>query len=462
MLGSAGTRRAIAAGALLALGVGVAPLTRAATPPPLFFAARLEGYAVRASATAQARTLDPGSGYSFASVGSTAALDGSRDLQMKATGTTNDPGNLGGAALFTPDSPTSGTSNFPNFSEAFFPAFEAVGQSSVAEKCSLNAASKESPECRDQPGPYALARVVPEPDAPSAEGFARNGGSGEDGGESVTRSRISAGDAGEIIGVQRNEGRSIAVPGTPVVVESFLATSKVTATPDGVSAEGTCTAEVTVGGEPVTTNEELQALLGPLTGTAVEYQPPTEAAVTETFGGTKEVTCTGARISVTGPDATLDYTFGQTFATASPPSDAGGLSASGVLGGTFGGGTSSAGGPTLSRSPAPGVLPAGGPTATPGTVGSSRSTTPPPSGAGGGQAAGSPGAAGLSRSPIGGGALSAAAPPALLRTKLDTFPIALTTAAAATVLPLGVVLLWAVVGSLARGLPALRFPPFRD
>lgn len=290
MFGAAKTaRRLLAVGLLGALVLGAAPPSRAATPPPSFFAVRLEGYAARASSTVQARTLDPGTGYSFAKIDSTAALDGSRSLQMKATGTTNDPGNLGGAALFSPDSATQGTSRFPNFSEAFFPFFEEVGQSTVAEKCAINAESKETPECRKQAGPYALAKVVPDEDAPSAEGFARNGGSGEGGGDSTTISRVSVRDDGGLIGVQRNEGRNIGVPDTPIVVESFLAAATVVATPAGVAGEGECTAQVSVGGEAVTSDEELQALLGPLSGAVVRYEPPTEPTVTETFGGTKEV-----------------------------------------------------------------------------------------------------------------------------------------------------------------------------
>src|SRR5687768_13596417 len=113
----------LAAGSLLLApsSAGQVAAVPAAGGPPLFFATRLEGFAVRPSATASARTANPGSGYTVADIASTAGLDGSRNLQMKAVASTNDPGDLGGAALFAdPDSATA-SSTFPGYAEAFFP-----------------------------------------------------------------------------------------------------------------------------------------------------------------------------------------------------------------------------------------------------------------------------------------------------------------------------------------------------
>jgi hypothetical protein len=50
----------------------------------------------------------------------------------------------------------------------------------------------------------------------------------------------------------------------------------------------------------------------------------------------------------------------------------------------------------------------------------------------------------------------------LIPKRIDTLPLAVGTAAAATMLPIGVWVLLGVTGSLARGLPRLRLPPFPD
>lgn len=416
----------------------------ASKSPPLFFAARVEGFAVRTSATASARTVNPGSGYTVADLASTAGLDGSRSLQMKAVGSTNDPGDLGGAALFSPGSPTP-SSTFPGYSEAFFPAFEEVGQSQVAEKCALNRESREAPACRNQPGAYALARVTPDGAAPVSEGFARNSGQGESG-ETTSRADIRPTAEGGIIGTQRNEGRDMAVAGTPIRVESFLATSTVVATYAGVTGTGECNARVTVAGRPFESDADLQALLEPFTkatGVSVRYTPPTKVEVTETFGGTKEVTCTGARFQVSGlPGGTSsDVIYGSTFATSSPTSD------KPLLGGDV--------------PPIEAVLDAtlGEDTfSVPASTGAEASAAPPEVGA--------PSAAPSTSVPevtsSAGGQQQVAAGPGLIERRIATLPLAAGTAVAVTVLPLGVWLLLGVVGSLARGLPSLRLPPFHD
>lgn len=418
------------------------------TPPPLFFAARVEGFTVRPTSTTSARTVNPGSGYSVADLASTAGLDGSRSLQMKAVGSTNDPGDLGGAALFAdPDSPTA-SSTFPNYAEAFFPSFEAVGQSQVSEKCAINREPRAEPACRQQAGPYAFAKVTPDGAAPVSEGFARNSGHG-DSGETTSRAEIRPTEDGGVAGTQINEGRDLGVAGTPIRVESFLARSSVVATYAGVEATGECNARTTVGGVPFESDPDLQALLGPFskaTGITVKYTPPTKPVVNETFGGTKEVSCTGARFEVSGlPGGTSsDVTYGSTYSTASPTSDRPlfetGLPSIGDVSDSTFVATAPGGfarGPVAPLGTAATDVPAG-PAAPSGSV-------PAVTSAGGG----------TQQVPVAGGG-------GLVARRIATLPLAMGTAVAASLLPLGIWLLLGVVGSLARGLPSLRLPPFRD
>lgn len=403
--------------------------------PPLFFAARLEGFAVRPSATVSARTANPGSGYTVADIASTAGLDGSRSLQMKAVASTNDPGDLGGAALFAdPDSATA-SSTFPGYAEAFFPAFEEVGQSQISEKCAANSEPREEPACRDQAGAYSLAKVTPDGVEPVVEAFARNAGNGESG-DTISRADVRPTEDGGVIGVQLNEGRDMGVAGTPIRVESFLATSTVVASYAGVEGSGECSARVTVFGQPFESDADLQALLGPFsdaTGVRVTYTPPSKVEVKETLGGTKEVSCTGARFQVSGlPGGTSsDAVYGSTFATATPTSDKAIIAEDvppidDVLSATISSGTAGGDAPSVSSSPrAPSV------------------EAPAVTSDGGGQQ-------------------QVATGFGLVERRIETVPLAVGTAAAATIFPLGVWLLLGVVGSLARGLPTLKLPPFRD
>src|SRR5688572_2350901 len=264
-----------------------APVPGPAAGPPLFFATRLEGFAVRPSATASARTANPGSGYTVADIASTAGLDGSRNLQMKAVASTNDPGDLGGAALFADPDGATASSTFPGYAEAFFPTFEEVGQSQISEKCAANREPREEPACRDQPGAYSLAKVTPDGAEPVVEAFARNAGNGESG-DTVSRADVRPTEDGGVMGVQLNEGRDMGVEGTPIRVESFLATSTVVSTYAGVTGSGECTARVSVFGQAFESDADLQALLEPFseaTGITVKYTPPTEIEVTDTLGG---------------------------------------------------------------------------------------------------------------------------------------------------------------------------------
>lgn len=421
-----------------------APTSVAATAPPLFFNVRLEGYALRSSTTTSSTTLNPSPAYSFAKVDSAANLDGERNLQMKATGTTNDPGDLGGAALFTPDSPTKGTAEFPNFSEAFFPAFEALSQTQVAEKCAVNNQPKEEPACRQQPGPYALARVTPDVTAPAVIGYGRNGGTSDQTADTFSRSQITVAENGAVIGRQVNAGRDQSVPGTPIQVKSFSAVSEVTTTKDGVAASAACDAKVVVAGQEIDSNEGLQALLSPLAaGGTVVYTPPTPGEVKETFGGTKEATCTGARFRVATPAGVTEYVYGRTFSTASPASDTAPAGTGGPVdtgGGPVGGftGTGDVGTPSDLGFPVDDSTP----TQTEATVEEpTEEPAPPPTDDGGDDVAGGPG---------------------LVERRIDALPVAIGTGLAAAIFPLGVWLLLGVTGSLARGRTGLRLPPFHD
>lgn len=426
----------LAAGSMLLAPSSVGQTAPAGGGPPLFFAARLEGFAVRPSATASARTANPGSGYTIADIASTAGLDGSRSLQMKAVASTNDPGDLGGAALFAdPDSATA-SSTFPGYAEAFFPTFEDVGQSQISEKCAANREPREEPACRDQPGAYSFAKVTPDGVEPVVEAFARNAGNGESG-DTISRADVRPTEDGGVIGVQLNEGRDMGVEGTPIRVESFLATSTVVATYAGVEGTGECTARVTVFGQPFESDADLQALLGPFseaTGVSVKYTPPTKIEVKDTLGGTKEVTCTGARFQVSGlPSGTSsDVIYGSTYATATPTSD------KAIIGEDI---------PPIDDVLSTTVsAPAGGAPSAP-------TASPSPA---------APAVEDPAVTSDGGGQQQVATGPGLVERRIATMPLAAGTAVAAVVLPLGVWLLLGVIGSLARGLPTLKLPPFRD
>lgn len=425
---------------------------------PDVFALRLEGFAVRGSATANARNANPGSGYSFGKIDSTPAIgDGGRRLQMKAVASNNDPGDLGGAALFAPTTPTNGAANFPGYAEAFFPFFE--NQNTVSEKCATNVEPREAPECRTQPGPYALARVVPDQDTPSALGYARNVGE-EDASddnknaETVTESRITVESGGALLGRQVNEGRRFAVPGTPIVVESFRASSEVRATPEGVQASGTCTASVNIAGESFDTNRELQALLGPFgsgSGVRVAYTPPTDPKIVELADGGKEVSCTGARFEVIDPQTstTSHYTYGKTFATSGVPVDE-------IGGDPLGDGA------TVSGAGASSTPPPSSPADAPSTSGASTDTpsAPAPSGGTSGTEDTTSAAPPTSDDPR-NTAPSTGSGGGLVEETINTTPLAATTAATGLLLPLALWLLLGVTGSLARGYDRLRLPPFR-
>ena len=427
---------------LLAVPASPAP---AATAPPNIFAVRLQGWAVQSTVSSTSTQEVPGFGFSFAKVNSTPALDGGRDLDMAAIGANGQDNGLGGVVLFGGSIPTNG-SNLPGYTEAFFPTFE--GKSTVSEKCAANQTeAREAPECRDQPGPYAFAQVVPEEASPAATGTARNGG-GPEGGDTSTIAEIKPADDGSILSLQRNAGRDLLVPGTPVTVESFVAEVRIVATTAAVTAESVCNATVSVGGQPVASNRELQQLLGPFsttTGVTVQYRPPTEPVIEPTPDGGLRVSCRGPQFVVDAPvqgGTGVTYTYGRTFGAAGKPAqrDAGAISD--LAGGLVTSPVDAR--PTSGNGSSTGVaLP---------TSDASVPATPADIADGDQVAAGGSGEQ-VSANDAGG---------QLVERHLDTFPIAAWSAVAGTALPLAVWLLLGVTGSLARGSRRLRLPPFHD
>jgi hypothetical protein len=436
----------------------VAAFGQDGTPPPNTFSMRLEGYAVEAHTFSTATAATPRSAYSFAKVNSILDLDGGRGLDMEARGANGQYAGLEGAVLFAGGMPTNGN-NLPGYSQAFFPTSDGLF-SQISEKCATNQTeAREAPECRDQQGPYALAMVVPDQVRPVVEGIGRNEG-GPERGEARSQSLIEPQPDGSVIGIQTNSGSDQAVPGTPIVVESYVAEQTVRSTVGSATTEIRCEGEVTVGGQQVNDNAQLQQALAPLTvgsDLRVTFEPPTEPTIEHLPGGALEAFCRGPRLTVFGGaqgGSGTSYTFGSTFAATGITEDA-------QLGfgdaDTFGGFSSAPAGPP----PAP----TGAIGAPAGSAGGS-SFSPSSSSGGGSSSDPSPSsgpAPELSPSPV------EQAPPAtgrelastdLVRRSIDTMPIGLLTGAAAALLPLAVWLLLGVTGSLARGLPSLRLPPF--
>jgi hypothetical protein len=434
-------RGALVAMSALLLAVPASPAP-AATAPPNVFSVRLQGWAVQSTASTTSTQEVPGFGFSFAKVNSTPSLDGGRDLDMAAIAANGQDDGLGGVVIFGGSIPTNG-SNLPGYTEAFFPTFE--GKSTVSEKCAANQTeAREAPECRDQPGPYAFSQVVPEESALSAIGTARNGG-GPEGGDTSTTASVTPTEEGAIASLQRNTGRDLLVPGTPISVDSFLAEVRIVAATTGVTAESVCDATVSVGGQQVASNRELQQLLGPFstsTGVTVEYRPPTEPVIEPTPDGGLQVSCRGPQFVVDAPvqgGTGATYTYGRTFGAAGKPAQRDGGGPVGDLGNPIGGPIGGPIGP-----------PATGGNGSPTGVGLPSVSTPEVATPEVDDGGGSP-----TITPSSGGEQ-------LVEKRLDTFPIAMWSAAAGTALPLAVWLLLGVTGSLARGSRRLRLPPFHD
>lgn len=448
-------RACLAGAAVIAASVvvpaGGSAFGQEVAPVPNTFGLRLEGFAVESSANTTATGVAPRSAYSYAKVSSTLDLDGSRGLDMEARGANAQDAGLLGVVLFSGgDVPIDGN-NLAFYTQAFFPTFE--GFSQISEKCAFNQTeAKETPECRDQDGPYALSRVVPDQVAPSATGIGRNQESGEGGGDARSTSVIEPQADGTIRGLQRNSGSDQGVPGTPIKVDSYLAEQTVTASLGSATAEVRCAGEVSVGGQQVSDNKALQELLAPLTvgsDLRVTFEPATDPTITELPGGGLEASCRGPRFTVfaspQGGTGTT-YTFGRTFAAVGVTENREPIgSPSGSIGGA--GFT-----PVPSDTPPP-------PAATGSTsssIGTSSTPTPP-------SAPATPDEAPTATVPIADDEpLETAAGPDLVRRGIDAVPIGAFTAAGGALLALGVWMLLGVTGSLARGLTSLKLPPFRD
>jgi hypothetical protein len=434
----------------------------APAPVPNTFGLRLEGFAVETTANSTATGVAPRSSYSYAKVSSTLDLDGSRGLDMEARGANSQDAGLLGVVLFSGgELPLNG--NFlPGYTQAFFPTFE--GFSQISEKCAFNQTeAKETPECRDQDGPYALSRVVPDQAAPSATGIGRNQSEGEAGGDARSRSVIEPQPDGSIRGVQVNEGSDQRVPGTPITVDSYIAEQTVVATIGSAAADIRCAGEVSVGGQQVTDNKRLQELLAPFTigsDLRVTFEPATEPVVRDLGGGAQEASCRGPRFTVfaspQGGTGTT-YTFGRTFSAVGITENREPIGAGAdVMGGGFTPIDDAA--PSSASASAPGQ----GPTP-PAATGSTSSST--------GTSSVSPPAADAVEEPAAtptvpiasdDGGTEQAGGPELVRRTIDTTPIGAFTAVGGALLGLGVWFLLGVTGSLARGLDSLRLPPFRD
>lgn len=443
---------ALAIGAAVAFPAAPAAHGQEAAPAavPNTFGLRLEGFAVETTANSTATGAAPRSAYSYAKVSSTLDLDGSRGLDMEARGANTQDAGLVGVVLFSGgDVPLNGN-NLPGYAQAFFPTFE--GFSQISEKCAVNQTeAKETPECRDQGGPYALAHVVPDQAAPSATGIGRNQDAGEAGGDARSRSVVEPQPDGSIRGVQSNRGSDQRVPGTPITVDSYVAEQTVVARTGAATAEVRCAGEVSVGGQQVTDNQSLQELLAPLTigsDLRVAFEPATEPEVRQLPGGALEATCRGPRFTVFASaqgGTGVTYTFGKTFAAVGITEDREALGGSGSLGG---GGFDP---------------PSTGGAVAPSATGSTRAATGTGTSSVGVAADPAPDQeAPTSTVPIADDGPVESASPELVRRTIDTLPIGALTAAGGAALALGVWLLLGVTGSLARGLPRLRLPPFPD
>jgi hypothetical protein len=325
MRGRAGARgpsrgfAALAVAALVAWPGATATAQEAAGEVPNTFGLRLEGFAVESTANTTATGAAPRSAYSYAKVSSTLDLDGSRGLDMEARGANSQDAGLVGVVLFSGgDLPIDGN-NIPGYAQAFFPTFE--GFSQVAEKCAFNQTeSKETPECREQDGPYALAQVVPDQAAPSAVGIGRTQDSGDAGGDARSESVVEPQPDGSIRGHQSNRGSDQRIPGTPITVDSWIAEQTVVASTGSATAEVRCAGEVSVAGQQVSDNKALQDLLAPLTigsDLRVVFEPATEPEIQQLPGGALEASCRGPRLTVfASPQGgtSITYTFGRTFA----------------------------------------------------------------------------------------------------------------------------------------------------
>ena len=433
---------AVAFPAGLAGAAAAAPAATSA--PPAEYGAAAQGKAIHENYNAVA-SVDPALAASRATA--QVSPSASPPIQLSSYGYSRDPGTLAGAVLFAPGNPTT-PANFPGLAEAFFPV---PNQQHVA-KCTFNNDATDTTRSglcdQTRTGTdYALADVEPKNNlGPSAEGYASVAGTTFGNGVPLvaghvtSQSLIVPNAKGELTVTQENKGTNIAIPGTPITIASFEASTHLLSTAQQVSGTATCTIDVVIAGQHVPVSQVQHALSAlpapPAAGPLVyAFTAPTRPVVAQdAIGGAGS--CTGAVLEISNPTtgSSVTYTFGETDARAAKLGS--------VLSGA-GSPPAAVGAPPSDSSatpPAPAAAPDSTPAAPTGTdVVSSTPTgatatispTPPP--------AASPNLA----APAPSGRVAQAR---LLTKKISAMPIGIVTAAGATAFGLGA---WALIGAVA-------------
>ena len=451
----------LAGGAMLV----VPTMNASAAAPPTAYGANAQGKAIHANYNAVA-SVDPaiGSTRAFASVNP----DQSPPVQLGSYGYANDPGTLAGAVIFAPGNPTT-PANFPGLAEAFYPEPD---QEHVA-KCAANtdATNATGSQACDQANAgnwYALADVQPKnPLGPSSLGYTSTQGATLGNGVPLTanqvtsKSQIVPDQDGNLSVVQENKGHDISIPGTPITISSFEASSHLKATTDAVTGDAVCTINMNIGGNPVPTDQVAAALAalpqapavpgGP--GFTYAFTPPSQPVIAQdAIGGT--ASCTGAILEVTDltTASSVTYTFGETLAQAAKlgqtlgNSSGSGSSDSGSAAGSSGSTGGSAGftgsdSTSSSASPSSGSLPSSA------ALSSDSSTAASPSDSSSGAAPATASAPSQS-APQPSGELASG--PRLIKKKLNATPVGLVTALGTSALLAGIWLLVSSVAGLGR------------
>ena len=324
--------RAVGAAALvIGCSWSAAPAAHADLPDSTAFAGAVEGVALRVSAGAASSVANPGTAYSLAQLEAQPDFAGKRLLQIKAAAANNDPGDLGGAALFaaptcdgpssnaqgvlsgcaapgvTPDTGLEAIEGFPGFAEAFYPVPEGR---ETAQKCLANKDAKPSDVCAGPAGTayYAEALALPKAaDGPATSALARNADVGSSGviapgGTTTSASKIFVDKAGTITSLVDSSAQGFQIPGAPFTIKSFDARAITVANKAGVTGDASCTFEISSGGQTFGPDQlgQLNALLDTIsgaTGQAYQVDPPTTTR-NQTDAGGLEVGCTGAVIRV--------------------------------------------------------------------------------------------------------------------------------------------------------------------
>lgn len=440
------------AGALaLPAGLGgvAAADTAAPAAPPAEYGAAAQGKAIHENYNAVA-SVDPALAASRATA--QVSPSASPPVQLSSYGYSHDPGTLAGAVLFAPGNPTT-PANFPGLAEAFFPV---PNQQHVA-KCTFNNDATDAARSglcdQTRTGTdYALADVEPTNKlGPSAEGFASVAGTTFGHGVPLVASHVTSEslivpDAkGELTVTQENKGTNIAIPGTPITIASFEASTHLVSTAAQVSGTATCAIDVVIAGQHVPVSQVQAALssLAPPAGSPLVYAftAPTKPVVAQdAIGGAGS--CTGAVLEISNPTTgnSVTYTFGETDARAAK------LGA--LLTGAGSVSSSMVGALPVDTSAAPPAPPAAATDSTAATPTGTDVVSSTPTGA----------TATLSPTPPAAASANLAAPAPsgrvaqarLVTKKISAMPIGIVTAAGATALGLGAWALFAAVATIAK------------